>query len=126
MSTLTVTIDGGKLSFDLYELFGNVTQKVRAELIDQLAIQSEVIDEVMNQVIEGCTTDGSHGSTSFGGNPDATHGIDGARMRIAKASSDIAAREIERLADELKRAKARIDEGWAAYRREIEERRRYS
>lgn len=119
----TAKIEGGRLSFDLYDLLGGMTDQARADLIDTLAVRDEVITEVANQIIDGYTTLGSYGPTGFGGNPDATHGIDGARMRIAKASSEIAAREIERLGEQLKRTQARIDEGWNAYRELLEQRR---
>lgn len=122
MTTTSATIVQGRLSFDLYDLLGALTSEDRTKVIDTLACCSEVIDEVANQIIDGFTTEGSHGPTGFGGNPDAAHGIDGARMRIAKASSEIAAREIERLADQLKRTEARINEGWAAYHELLEQR----
>jgi hypothetical protein len=111
---VNVTIEKGKMSLDIYDLFGELQPEQRAAIIDLLACRDEVINEVANQIIDGFTTEGSHGPTGYGGNPEATWGIDGARMRIAKASSDIAAREIERLGEELKRTQARINEGWNA------------
>lgn len=120
---MSVTIDGPKLSLDLYDLLGAIGDDARNHLIDTLAVRNEVIDEVMNQVIDGFTTNSSHGPCGLGGNPDAVHGIEGARMRIAKASGDIAAREIELLGDALKRAEARINEGWKAYHELLEQRR---
>lgn len=121
---MRVTIEKGQIAFDLFDLLGEIAKEQRENLIDLLACRDEVINEVANQIIEGWTTAGSHGSTCFGGNPDAAHGIDGARMRIAKASGDIAAREIERLADQLKRTEARINEGWNAYHELLESKRR--
>jgi hypothetical protein len=112
---MNVIIEKGRLSFDLYDLLGDLSPEQRTQIMDTLACREEVINEVVNQIIDGFTTEGSHGPTGYGGNPDAVHGIDGARMRIAKASGEIAAREIERLADQLKRTQARIDEGWNAY-----------
>lgn len=120
---MEVTIEGGKLFIDLYDLLGSMDGEAKAQLIDTLAVREEVITEVANQIIDGFTTMDSHGPTSDGGNPDATYGIDGARMRIAKASSDIAAREIERLAEQLKRTQARINEGWDAYHELLAQRR---
>jgi hypothetical protein len=120
---MNATIENGKLSLNLYDLLGSMTGAERADLIDTLAVREEVITEVANQIIDGLTTMGSHGPTGWGGNPDAVYGIDGARMRIAKASGDIAAREIDRLADELRRTKARINEGWEAYHKLLSERR---
>lgn len=115
MEQVSATVDGGKLQIDLYDLLGSLTGEARANVIDMLACRQEVIDEVMNQVIDGYTSQGSYGPTGLGGNPEAIYGIDGARMRIAKASSEIASREIERLAQEMARLKARINEGWDAY-----------
>jgi len=116
----------GKLTLDLYDLLDALPAEDRARIIDALACQDEVINEVMNQVIDGWTTEGSHAGTSFGGNPDAVHGIDGARMRIAKASSEIAAKEIQGLAEELERAKARENDGWKAYHEQIGLTRKYA
>jgi hypothetical protein len=120
------TIEGGKLSLDLYDLLGSLTDQARLDLIDTLAVREEVIHEVANQIIDGYTTAGSHGPTSFGGNPDATYGLDAARLRIAKASSDIAAKEIERMGDEIRRAKASMDDAWNKYHELVAERRRYA
>lgn len=105
----------GKFVIDAYDLICSLSADKRADLIDYLACSQEVIDEVMNQVIEGLTTQGSHGSTGYGGNPDAMYGIDGARMRIAKASSEIAAKEIEALARQIKSEKELGQKGWDAY-----------
>jgi hypothetical protein len=120
---MNVIIDKGRLSFDLYDLLGDLSPEQRTQIMDTLACREEVINEVANQIIGGFTTEGSHGPTGYGGNHDAVHGIDGARMRIAKASGEIAAREIERLADQLKRTQARIDEGWNAYHELLAQRR---
>lgn len=112
---MNITIERGRLSLDLYDLLGELTDEQRKDVIDMLACRDEVINEVANQIIDGWTTAGSHGPTGWGGNPDAIWGIDGARMRIAKASSDIAAREIKQLAEEIERAKASERKGWDAY-----------
>ena len=122
---MTPRLESGHLMLDLYELLTALPTGDRVRIVDALACQDEVINEVMNQVIDGWTTEGSHAGTSFGGNPDAVYGIDGARMRIAKASSEIAATEIRRLAEELERVKARMDEGWKAYHEQIGLSRKY-
>jgi hypothetical protein len=123
---MKVTIEGNKLSFDLYDLLGAIDDAQRTQIIDTLACRDEVINEVANQIIDGFTTEGNHGPCGLGGNPDATWGIDGARMRIAKASSEIAAREIEQLGAEIKRAKELGDKGWAAYHELLEQRRSFA
>jgi hypothetical protein len=110
-----VTIKDGKIILDIFDLLGELCSDQRNEIIDLLSCRDEVIDEVTNQIIDGMTTQGSHGAIGAGGDPAAVHGIDGARMRIAKASSDIAAREIERLGVAIQREKQLCDKGWAAY-----------
>ena len=108
-------LEGANLVINMYDLLGQLPSETRGQLIDSLACLEEVIDEVMNQVLEGYTSEGSHGPRTFGGNPDATRGIDGARMRIAKASSEIAAKEIEALARQIKSEKELGQKGWDAY-----------
>ena len=112
---MKVEIKDGKLSISMQDLFGEASQVERAWLVQSLACHTEVIDEVMSQVIDGYTSEGLHGFTSFGGNALALHGIDGARMRIATASSEIAAREIARLAEALAMSEKHSRDGWDAY-----------
>lgn len=126
MSTkFEVTLDGWKLSLNLYDLIGSMTGEDRAKVIDALACSDEVINEVANQIIDGWTTEGSHAASGCGGNPDATYGLDGARMRIAKASSEIAAKEIAALAEQINREKALAQKGWDAYHELIQSQRSY-
>lgn len=112
---MEATILDGKFVINIHDLLSTISKEQRLELIQHFAVVSEVIDEVANQIIDGYTSEGWHGSTGYGGNPDAKFGLDGARMRIAKASGDIAAKEIERLGDALKRAEAAQNKGWDAY-----------
>lgn len=105
----------GNIVINVYDLIGELSNEHRAEIIDALACQDEVINEVMNQVLEGCTTLGSFAAQGGGGNPDAIYGIDGARMRIAKASSEVAAKEIAALSEQIKREKEFGQKGWDAY-----------
>ena len=110
------TVDAkGCLSINITEILADMTGDDRGFVIQSLACCTQVIDEVMNQVIDGSTTEGWYGPKGWGGNPDAKSGIDGARMRIAKASSEIATEEIRRLGEELERSKARENAGWNAY-----------
>ena len=108
-------LENGNIVIRVYDLIGELRAEDQAVIIDAMACQTEIIDEVMNQVIDGYTTLGSYGPRGFGGNPNATSGIDGARLRIANASSNIASKEIEALAAALKRAEDAQNKGWDAY-----------
>jgi hypothetical protein len=118
---LEAKLDSGRISFDVWDLLSQATGEERAALINALACQREVVDEVANQLIDGWTSDGSHGPTG-GASIKPYGGIDLAVRRVAEASGGIAAKEIERLKDALTRAEARINEGWNAYHQLIERR----
>jgi len=116
-------IDGAILSLNLYDLVAGLPKEHRDKLIDALSCTDQVIDEVVNQLLDGYTTEGSHAGRGIGGNPDATRGIDGARMRIAKSSSQVAAEEIEQLRQQIQREKELGKKGWDAYHEAIGSRR---
>lgn len=107
--------DAGRLEVNLYDLLGTATGEQRAALIDALACQQEVIDEVMNQVLDGMTTAGSHGPSGGVRSGDERFGIDGARLRIAKQSSEITAKVIQELARRIDAEQALGRKGWDAY-----------
>jgi hypothetical protein len=109
----------GCVGLDVVAMIAALGQKHRAYIIQALACQQEVMDEVMNQVLDGYTTDGWYGPKGYGGNPDATHGIDGARMRIAKGASKLAAEEIDSLKRAIESAKKLGQKGWDAYHEAI-------
>jgi hypothetical protein len=117
-------LENGKIVINVYDLIRELGKEHRDEIIDALACQDEVINEVVNQVLDGWTTRGSHAGTGYGGDAEATLGIDGARMRIAKESSALAAEEIKRLGEQLAREKARATDAWNQYHELQESRRR--
>lgn len=112
---MSARLVGADLVVNVYDLISELGKEHRAAIIDALACTDEVINEVANQIIDGWTTEGSHAGRTYGGNPDATFGIDGARMRIAKASSEIAAAEIEQLKKQIDRERELGQKGWDAY-----------
>lgn len=108
-------VDGLSIKLDLYQLVAAMDQDARMELIDLLACNELVMNEVVNQILDGVTTLGSHGPRGVGGNADAWSGINGARMRIAKAASDVAAQEIASLREQIIRERELGRKGWDAY-----------
>ena len=112
---MKMTISDGKLQVDIVEFIDAISQLDRMHVIQALACHQEVIDEVVNQIVDGCTTEGWYGAKGQGGDPQSLFGLDGARMRIAKASSEIAAEEIAAAARRADAAEALGDEGWRRY-----------
>lgn len=107
--------DAGRLEVNLYDLLGTATGEQRAALIDALACQQEVIDEVMNQVLDGSTSAGSHGPAGGVWSANETHGIDGARLRIAQKASEITAKVIQELGRRIDAEQELGRKGWDAY-----------
>ena len=90
--------ENGSISFDVYEFLRYYTPKEKLmELADDLSITDGVIDNVTEQILGCFTKNGSSGGTAY---PTPTHpetGLDWAWREVAKSSSDVAKREIERL-----------------------------
>jgi hypothetical protein len=117
---MNITIKDGAISINLHDLIEAASREDRMAIIQTLARQGDIITEVANQIIDGYTSEGWHGARGYGGDADATYGIDGARMRIAKASSEIAASEIEALKKKIDSERQSAQNAWAAYHRRSE------
>jgi len=105
---ITITID------DPYSLLRLMSDEDRINAIEALSCFDAVIEHVTNQImsINGCTEDGSSGSSlcsvekyAGGGTP-----LDKARYAVAISASDAAASMIAVQADEITRLKWELDE----------------
>jgi hypothetical protein len=94
---MKATIEKGRMSFEVADFMDNLSDDAKLDFIDTLSCQDAVIDFVMQQVVEGWTERGSHGGICCTAQPAPLSGIDKARRDIAKASSDIAAKQIASL-----------------------------
>ncbi len=112
---MKVEIEGGNISFSLSELLEAAGPEHVREIATRLACHDAIIQDVADQIISGWTEDCSHGSRECVSSPDPHTPLDAAIRRVAKASSDVAQAEIERLERELARTKAesRADHEWA-------------
>ncbi len=97
MRNVHATLEKGKLTIDMDDVFAGLDAEAKAQLIQYLACDTQVIDEVINQVLDGCTSEGWHGATSGHGNTWCRYGIDAARVRVAQSASEQARLEIEAL-----------------------------
>ena len=94
-----IKIENGKISvnLDLYDVLADKMPEGQLPVLaDALSVTDEVITHVMHQVFDGCTEFGSSGSELLS-DDDAMTPLQQFRRRIAKESSDVACREIERL-----------------------------
>jgi len=94
---MKVTLKDGKLSIDIHEILDGLSESELIDLAESFSIQDEIIKRVMQQVLDGCTEDGSHGLDS----PDPFRNylppLTEARIRVAEESHILAKEQIERM-----------------------------
>lgn len=117
---MDIKIENDRVSFHLSDLVEQMSKGALLDVIDRLACQDPVIDEVTNQIVDGYTTLISYASRG-GGDVEPRTALDRAARRIAIASSDIAAKEIEALTTALERARADVKAAEAEMDRRVEE-----
>jgi hypothetical protein len=101
----------GRVSFNLYETLGQWTLEEKRELADALSCDTQVIEFVSQQIIDGMTELGSYGWTSpVSATPRS--GLDRATREVAKCSGNVAKAEIERLERALKSAEEQNRKAW--------------
>jgi flagellar motility protein MotE (MotC chaperone) len=97
----SVKIENGKLAIDLTDLIDSVTDiDTLTELAERLSCHELIIEFVRQQVLDGYTDQGSHGSTMPGMIEPQT-ALDQFRRQIAERADDVARREIKDLKQRL-------------------------
>ena len=111
----------GDAILSVCSLLGSMTGEAKADLIARLACDDDVIKMVADQIIHGCTDDGSCGSSYVTAHSDDSMGspLDRAQRAVALAAGDVARREIDRLKRELAHKEHQIAE---MYERESSQR----
>lgn len=97
---MKATYEKGHISFSLEDALQSVDAEQIPDLLQSLSCETKVIDYVAQQIINRWTEDGYHGYTGLA-HPQQYSGLDKAWRDVAKASGEIAKREIERLEDAL-------------------------
>jgi len=103
----------GKLVIDVQDIFDNLPADKVIELIESLSCSEVVIKHVADQLLEGWTENGYHGSISGGLIPSTE--ICAARDKIAKGAGDVANNRILELERLVKSAESLTAAGWDAY-----------
>lgn len=103
----------GKIVIDAQDIFDNLPKDAVLELIESLSCSEIVIKHVADQLLEGWTENGYHGSKCSGLTPSTEINI--ARDKIAKGAGDIAAKRIAELERLVESAEELAKEGWDAY-----------
>ena len=101
---MRLTIEGGTLQIDVFSLLEAMTREEKLKLADTLACTDDVITYVAQQIIDGWTEQGSHGSAGSVQPEPHPGGLDWAIREVSMRSGFIAAKEILRLQEALKHA----------------------
>jgi len=97
----------GKIEIDMMELMKGMIDSQKEQIIESLACDCDVIKFVTQQIIDGFTENGFFGSSLCTASHAPTYGLDWAKREVAKASGEVAKREIEALEKALKNSNER-------------------
>lgn len=103
----------GKLEIDIDDIFDNIPEHAIPDLIERLSCSDQVIKYVIDQVLEGWTENGYHGS--IGSTLTPSTGLEIAKVRVAKGAGDVANNRIKELEGLVKSAENLTQAGWDAY-----------
>lgn len=115
---MTTTYKDGKISFDFHDILDRVAPDDQVALIESLSCSDPIIRHVAAQIMDRWTENGYSGAERCTAAPDTdgpviVPALDWAARTVARRSGEIAAREITRLEDALRRANediARLNE----------------
>lgn len=101
-----------KLEFEVSELFETLPEETKVELIESISTDDSVIKFVIDQILDGRTSNqgyyGYKGLVNANASRMFTHGIEYGRRRIAKEYNEVAKKTIEELEVALTAAQKEI------------------
>ena len=106
---MNVSYENGYLKVDIYDLCTGLPKEDKLKLVESLACDDDLIRHVSDQIVEGMTENGYYGSSYCTPSPEPYLALDAARRKVAKGSSEVAKKEIEKLEKELKRVNENYD-----------------
>ena len=92
MSAVSIN-DKREVCIDLSWLLEQLTAEQKRELVDSLACENDVIEDVTAQLLDGWTSLGSHGANTSGDSEPNTP-LGKARRAVAMRSGEVAQKEI--------------------------------
>lgn len=108
---MKVTLERGDLKIDLCALLERLSDEDKQKLVETLACESSIIRHVTDQILTGWTESGWTGSVGCSDlvDPAPCTGLDWAIRQVSLRSGPVAAKEIVRLAEALKRAEEQLE-----------------
>ena len=108
-----LTYKDGKLSFEFHDVLERVAPDDQVALIESLSCSDPIIRHVTAQILDRWTENGYRGADLCAAAADTdgpvqVPALDWAARTVARRSGEVAAREIERLEDALRRANGEL------------------
>jgi len=105
----------GRVSFSFPDLLEKMSTDDKLELIECLSCDDAIVTFVGQQIIDKWTERGYYSSYPNTATSTPHHGLDKVWRDVAKASGDVAKREIERLEKAVESANELEQRGWDEY-----------
>lgn len=106
---MKATIDGDSFSFNVMDLIESLDLEGKRKLADSIACSDDVIEFVTQQILDGWTEFDSHGGISAA-TVEPYHGLDKAIREVSRRAPEVAAKEVKRLEDSLRRSNAKCEQ----------------
>lgn len=108
---MKINYESGSISFELHDLLCQVSPEQKRDLVESLSCDDELVRFVTQQILDKWTEGGYHAGVYCSAVADPGHsGLDWAWREVAKRSSEVAKRDIERLEDAVRRQNEQIRE----------------
>lgn len=105
---MKATIHGDTFSFNVMDLIESLDLEGKRKLADSIACSDDVIDFVTQQILDGWTEFDSHGGISAA-TVEPYRGLAKSIRDVARRAPEVAAKEISRLEDSLRRSNAECE-----------------
>lgn len=107
-------IISGVMHVNIPDLIESLDDDGRNDIIEQLSCHDAILERVCQQIVTGWTEAGSHGGRGYSHTPFTP--LDKAIRAISDASSEIAQKEIQKLANGFRLAEESRDKAWTTAR----------
>jgi hypothetical protein len=126
--SVKVKYDSGEITFNLVDVLEYIPKEQLAAHVEALSCNEQILAHVAEQIATGYTEYGYFGSRFCTPEPDENSGtaLDKAIRRVAKASGDVARKEIERLESALKLTEKSRDDYMSKYHDLVNKDRRFA
>lgn len=106
--SIRIEYKDGKVQFNVLDLLESIPEEGMAEFLEAVSTNDDVIQHVADQLMGQWTVNGWSGGSFVFTSPEPTLPLEKAWRQIAKASGEVAKKEIERLESALAKSEKEL------------------